>query len=215
MSTYYLFDMHVPNIADARIVDTVLTTSDGAEFRVDGLTPVRVPDGVHVENPANLADLLQQKYAGILAQYPGFANIIYDDLLDADDVVSHVGNTKLGMRSSIAGQFRTTDVDVSGVTAAITQCILIYEHFSWRYVIPRDGRIERYYVEEPEASHQALVSVDGGVAQNTTTSGSLVVVDPTDQGALVRVVLIINEVSSLDVATERRVVNTGSWALIY
>src|SRR5690606_17909899 len=163
-----MFDMHVSNIADARLVDVVMTSEPGSEFRVDGLTPVRIPDGVHVENPANLTELLEQKYAGILAQYPGFTNVIYDDLLDADDVTTFSRVTKLGARGTIAGGFGSATVDVSASVAAVTQCVLIYEHFTWRYAMPRDGRVERYYVEEPEAAHTASVTVDGGSTFNDT-----------------------------------------------
>jgi hypothetical protein len=212
VSTYFLFDMHVPTIEDARIVDAIITSDPGAEFRVDGLTPIRVPGGVHVENPANLADLLQKKYQGILAQYPGFANIIHDDLLDGDDVVP-IGMTKSGSRGMVGGKFQSTAVDVSGMTSAVTQCILVYEHYTWRYVDRKDGRIERYYVEEPESAHTARVSVNGGSAWNVTTSGALLVPEPVEQGSSVIVELL--EQNSLDTATNRRVVMCGSWALIF
>lgn len=215
MSTYYLFDMHVGSIEDARIVDVITTTESGGEFRVDGLTPVRVPDGVHVENPQNLLDLLQQKYAGLLAQYPGFSHIIYDDLLDADDIVSYSRLTKLGARGSIAGGFRSTDLDVSGLVVAVTQFVLVYEHFTWRCVIPREGHVERHYVEEPEAAHRAIVSVNGGSTFVPAQSGALVVLEPSDQGASVRVGIIASDGEVFDVATQRRVVSSGSWALIF
>lgn len=212
MSTYYLFDMHVPTLEDARIVDAIVTPELGAQFRVDGLTPIRVPDGVHVENPASLTDLLQQKYQGILAQHPGFTSIIHDDLLDGDDVVP-VSMTKSGSRGMVGGKFMSNVVDVSGATSAITQCILVYEHYTWRYVDQKDGRMERYYVEEPESAHSARVSVNGGLAWNVTTSGALVIVEPSEQGSLA--VVELSTQNLFDVETDRRVVMSGSWALIF
>lgn len=215
MAAYYLFDMHVANMAGARLVDTITTSEPGEELRVDGLTPIRIPDGVYVGTPANLAELLQRKYVGILAQYPGFSHVVYDDLLVADDVVSSSRGTKLGARASIAGGFESVAVDVSDVTTAIAQFVLVYEHFTWRYEIPRDGHIQRYYVEEPEAAHRARVSVNGGGAYAITSSGSLVAVEPSEQGTTVRVELIPFATEVVDAATQRRVVSSGSWALLF
>jgi hypothetical protein len=210
MSTYYLFDMHVPTIADARIVDVVMTSGAQTEFRVDGLIPVKIPEGIRVDNPSNLSDLLAQKYQGILAQYPGFARIVYDDLLDPDDVFP-IGMGKLGSRSTIGGHISTTTVDLF---STVLQFILVYEHNTWRYV-DSNGRIERYYVEQPEGLYpaRATLNYDGAGDYTETTSGALVVVNPGEEGSSLRAEFLMN--GPLDVGPRSRLVHTGSWSVIY
>ena len=217
MSTYYLFDMHVPVISDARLVDVVTTSADAIELRVDGLTPIKVPEGVRVINPTSLTDLLEQKYAGLLAQYPGFGSIIYDSLLDATGIQPPSSDdllplTKTGSRSTIGGPFKSSllapGMDVS--PSVISQCVLVYEHYTWRYVDPRDGRVERYYVEESD-QNLSSVSVNGGATFQTTTSGSLVSFLPGDQGSVLQVSLL----EGGSTLSNNRLICTGSWAVIY
>lgn len=210
MSTYYLLDMHVPSIADSRIVDVVKTDTTTSEFRCDGLTPIRVPDGVRVVNPVSLTDLLTQKYQSLHARYPGFQYILSDDLLDPSGVQVGPPPTwlrKSGYRGTIGGHFRTLAVTAS---ITVTQCIVIYETFTWRYVDARDGRVERYYIEEPEGLRSAQISVNNGSSFTTTTSGALVTIPALDQGTDV----IIEFLSSGDFYQDNRLVHIGSWAVI-
>lgn len=218
MSTYYLVDMHVNGTdeatiaANARIVDVILTTSNTAEFRCDGLVPIKIPEGVKINNPSSVQDLLDQKYLGVLAQFPGFTNILSDSFIDATGVQLTSLPTamrKSGLRSTIGGTFRTT-----AATAAltVTQAILLYEHYTWRYVDSRDGRVERYYVEASETSLTAGLRVKAGSAFQTTTSGSLVEFLVADQGTAVQVEFLA---SNPDFYIDNRLVHTGSWAVIY
>lgn len=213
MTTFYLMDMHVPSIANSRIVDVVQTPEPTSEIRVDGLTPIKVPDGVRVVNPSSLTDILEQKYAGILAMYPGFSNIVYDDLLDPDGLETTTPTTtylkKSGSRGTVGGRVQTllTDPNMDVSPTVISQCIVVYETYTWRYVDPRGGRFERYYIEEPEVLHTVQVSVDGGANFTTTTSGALVTFALT-QGSVIQVRFSSDTVSN-------RLLHTGSWAVIY
>ena len=212
MSLYYLVDPHVPVITNARIVDTVMTTNPTAEFRCDGLLPIKIPEGVRIENPSSLSDLLTQKYAGILAQFPGFVNILFDDLLDAAGVQLTAPPTylrKSGSRGTIGGTFRTT---AATAVAPVTQAVLVYEHYTWRYVDSRDGRVERYYVEAPESDFTAGLRVKAGSSFQTTTSGSLVTFLLADQGTAVQAEFLASNPSPY---IDNRLVHTGSWAVIY
>jgi hypothetical protein len=213
MSTFYLMDMHVPVIANSRIVDVIMTTSPTEEIRVDGLTPIKIPEGVRVLNPANLPDLLAQKYAGILAQYPGFTKILFDDLLDPSGVqiAGPPSNfRKSGSRSTIGGNFRTV---ATAALSTISECVFVCEHYTWKYVDSKNSRIERYYIEEPETLHTSQVSVNGGTTFATTTSGNAITLLVGDQGSSVVIEFLSNLSSNLSV--NNRLVHTGSWAVIY
>lgn len=213
MATIYLFDMHVPVLANARLVDVVSTTASDPEVRVDGLTPIKVPDGVRVVNPTSLTDLLAQKYAGILAMYPGLANIIYDDLLDGSGIEASGQVSKTGGRGSVGGACATllTDPNADVTPTVVSQCILVCEEFTWRYVDPKNGRLERYYVELPGSSVHGL-SVNGGASYSPATSGAVVAFPPAETGSLVNIRLFNFDDS---VTGDGRVKHIGSWAVIY
>lgn len=213
MSTYYLLDMHVPVIEDARIVDVVMTTSPTEEIRIDGLTPIKIPEGIRVNNPTNLTDLLRQKYDGMLAQYPGFTQMIHDELLEPSGVntaASIYSMRKSGSRGTIGGNFQTV---ATAALSNIAECVLVCEHYTWRYVDLRDAGIQRYYVEEPETQHLSQVSVNGGTTFATTTSGNVCTFLAGDQGSSVVVEFLSTLPSNLFV--NNRLVHTGSWAVIY
>ncbi len=213
MTTYYLMDMHVPVIANARIVDVISTPEPTSEIRVDGLTPIKVPDGVRVVNPTSLTNLLTQKYAGIHAMYPGFSNMVYDDLLDSSGLETTTPSTtylkKSGSRGTVGGAVQTlaTDPNMDVSPAVISQCIVVYETYTWRYVDPNAGRFERYYIEVPEVLHPVEVSVNGGVNFIQTTSGALVTF-PFTQGSVIQLRFSGDAVAN-------RLLHTGSWAVIY
>lgn len=217
MSTYYLVDMHGTATTEAaiasssRIVDVILTTSSTAEFRCDGLVPIKIPEGVRIDNPTSVADLLTQKYDGILAQFPGFTNMERDALIDTAGVQTAAPPTKMrktGLRGTTGGTFRTT---VATAALSVTQAILVYEHYTWRYVDSRDGRVERYYIEAGDGITAGL-RVKAGSAFQATTSGTLVEFLVADQGTAVQVeFLVSNPVFHID----NRLIHTGSWAVIY
>ncbi len=186
MSTFYLIDAHTSPIADSEIND-VKTSLDG-EIVLNGNFVIKVPDGVHIENPTSLTDLITQKFAGVLASYPGFTNIIYDNYLDDTDInAAHAGSLlnglKRGQRNTVSVGldtiYYTTTTDISPTT--ITQAILYYELYSVRYSTAADGRLLRTYVEEEATGDivDVAVTADGTVyAQvdsgqlTTVTSGS-------------------------------------------
>lgn len=217
MSVIYLVDTQVTPITNSRIVDVILNPSATGEVRVDGLTPIRIPDGVRVVDPTSFSDLLTQKYAGILAQYPGFTNIIFDDLLDATGVQIAAPPSdmrKSGERATVGGAFNATAVDVSAF-GTLTQCVLVYEQFFWRYVDDKNGRIARYYVESPPvAAHQVSVSANGGTDENLALSGDLVAFDLDEQGDSVQVEFK-TAIGQAGTNAEGRLLQVGSWAVIY
>lgn len=217
MSVIYLVDTQVTPITSSRIVDVILNPSATGEVRVDGLTPIRIPDGVRVVDPTSFSDLLTQKYAGILAQYPGFANIIFDDLLDTAGVqitAPPANMRQSGERATMGGAFNAVVVDVSAF-GTLKQCVLIYEQFYWRYVDDKNGRLARYYVESPPvAAHQVSISATGGTQETLALSGDLVSFDLDEQGDDVQVEFK-TPVGQAGTNAVGRLLQTGSWAVVY
>jgi hypothetical protein len=94
----------------------------------------------------------------------------------------------------------------------VTQAIVLYETYTWRYVDTRDGRFERYYVEEPETLRPARISVNGGSNFTSTTSGGLVTFSVPEQGN--SIVLEFLSTSPSDLFQDGRLVHVGSFAVI-
>lgn len=220
MSTYYLFDMHVPGtsvgtgLENSKLVDVVQTDADTAEFRCDGLVPIKVPEGVRVVNPANLQDVLDQKYLSIFSKFAGFQYYLTDNLLDASIInltspPAPQFMKKAGSRATIGGNVRT---NAFAAPITVTQCIVVYETFTWRYVDTRDGRFERYYVEEPDTLRPARVSVNGGTNFTSTVSGGLVEFPALEQGT--SIVLEFLSTNPSDLFQDGRLVHIGSFAVI-
>jgi hypothetical protein len=217
MSTHYLIDAHTPTLLDSEVND-VRYVEDGTSV-TNGNFVVRVPDGVKLESePENLQDLLDKKYAGLLAYYPGYTNIVYDALLDSADITSlfPTQQTKLGARGIIgknAGATFATSVVPLGTT--VTQLIVDVEFFELRYRNPKTGKLEKVY-EEVEAPNQAVnVSVDGGSTFNFAPPGSIVTVPPANQGNQLQVRFEGTTYVGPGGGGGRGFLYLGSWAVIY
>lgn len=215
MARYYLFDMHAANIADARLVDVVSTSPGSPEIRIDGLTPVRIPDGVEITNPTSLEDLLDQKRAGIQALYPGFRYIAWDDLLEPsgislapiEDAPGSAGQTTIGSRGTIGGAIETVDQVLAEAT--VTQCVVKFEVYAIRYANPRGGRVARYYVEEPDIGlTQVWASTSGTMANTLVTEGAITTFGAGQVGNTLRLRFAL----SVIVPPVPRI---GYWAVLY
>ena len=69
MSIYYLID---PFTAAGDITDVITGSPSLNPINATGSTVIRIPDGVALnDDPTNLADLLNEKYDGLLAFYEG------------------------------------------------------------------------------------------------------------------------------------------------
>lgn len=213
MSTYYIFDPHVSTIANARLVDAVQLDADGDSFRVDGMLPIRIPDGVKVVNPTSLTDVLTQKYAGLLALYPGYTNIIYDDFLDSTGTSPLASRgQRLGSLLNCAGEFDTVAVDVS--PTVISQCIVVFEYAAWEYVDVKTSLLERHYYQVPSTTNSRRVDLsvnNGSDYLLGAESGAVTLIPLGDEGSLVTIdfqSLSPNTFNGLDIYVT-------SWAVIY
>jgi len=216
MSTHYLIDAHTPVLANSPINDVRLSggipgvADDGSI--VNGNFVVRVGDSIGVEDPTSFSDLITKKYAGLLASYPGFSNIIFDALTDDTNIAKasppNYGTT-LGLRGTISvsaggGSLSTTVVDVS--PAVVTQAIVVWEAFKYVYVDDKTNRTFRIYDEvAPESVDVDFTATNNFGAAETPTSGSLVTM--ATPGSLLRL--------RFTGATGQNRIFLGSWAVIY
>jgi len=209
MGTIYLIDAHNPTLADSEINDTIPLES-GDTLPLIGSFPINVPFGTPVDgNPTDLNDLITKKYTGLLAYYPGFTYIDYEDCLDATgwDTSLYKGYT-LGERLTTSiydtGTLQSNPVTLTG--AAPSEVIITWEVFQLTMANPKDGLLVREYQEVDATNFQAQVSFNGGSTWVTLPDGVLFSVPPADQGT--------SFIMSLTTATSGRFW-LGGWAVLY
>jgi hypothetical protein len=213
VSTAYLCDTFSSPVANARILDT----EDPANLQtlLNGAFIIRVPDGVLVENPLTVTDLLNQKYQGLLAEHSGLLYITFDDLLDATHVDPTSGPGYFGQRSSISlapgGTF--SSIINAGAGTPLTgsapgQAIVTWEVFTVSDSDPSGNRFQRTYIEMPSSPSivTCSVSFNGGTNYISTTDSAVLNISPADQGTAFIIRLT-------NVTTGRLFI--GSWACIY
>lgn len=208
MSTLYLFDAHDNVLANSGVDDTIAGSGSGVP--INGSFVVRVADDVRLDGdpPATLADLMTQKYAGLLANYPGFSYIVYDEMTDATgfSVPSSVGST-FGSRGTISiyptGQAETVTV---ALATTPSECVVTWEAYAITNTDPLDDRFIREYVDRPASDLGIQASFDNGVNFTSVTDGALHAIAPGVQGNQ----LVLRVTNALGV---RRWL--GSWAVIY
>ena len=207
MSMLYFFEGHNNVLANSGIDDTIQAADP---VNIDGSFVVRVPNGVRLDDdpPATLADLQIQKYRGLLALYPGFANIVYDDCTDASGftLASQTGVT-LGSRGTIsilgAG---VAETDMFVLISTPNDCVVYWEAFNIVESNPAmNGRFTRSYDEVDSTDFTVQASFDNGANFTAVTEGTLHTISPLVQGN--QLILRFTNAGS------RRWL--GSWAVIY
>lgn len=203
---HYLID---PYTVDGNIID--VTAAPTGESDSTGALVVRVPDGVAIHgHPSNLAELLDAKVLGVLGSFVGFTAIASDACLDGSSIDSGASSNLVytGGRASVCllgtGVLTT---QTQTLDFAPTQCVVVWETFSFANVDDKTGRFSRIYQEsDPDAALQCEVSFDAGVSFNTTTNGTAMNIPPADQGS--NAVLRFTNISG-----DR--VYLGGWSLVY
>jgi hypothetical protein len=213
MSTHYLIDPFGDSsspdfLLGAPIVDTVYTLI--GESECTGSLVVRVDDSIFLRpspDPIiNLGTLLAAKYAGIIAAYPGFQHVLYDQCLDATGV--NTANSSHVMISSgvtnhcvlpgghLETQATSLDNDV------VPQFVLLYEIYAYASD-EQSGRYKRLYQEI--SSTQVSVNFSNGPITNVV-SGQVVNVPEDKQGSEITVIF-----DNVDLPRYY----VGSWAILY
>jgi len=203
MSLHYLIDPFTTN-GDIIDVATAITGTTPAT----GSTLIRVPDGVAIhDNPADLPTLLTKKYDGLLASYAGFPEILADACLD-----QLTWNLSLCSKFLASGGFVNHCILNGGscITTAValpfapTQCVLVWEEYTFT---DSDDSNERYLRTYVEASGSNFISsVTFGAGSLAAINGGVLNIPVPDQGTAFKV--------AFSNPTANRVY-LGSWALVY
>jgi hypothetical protein len=213
MSQHYLIDLFANPITTARILDMQDPAND--QTLLNGCFIIRVPENVQVVNPVSVTDLLNQKYQGLLASNAGFANITFDDLLDASHVDPTSGPGLFGQRSLISiepgGVFSTVINAGAGTPltgSAPSAAMVTWEVFTVSDTDPAAGRFQRTYTEVASSPSVATcqVSFNGGANYVPTTDSTILNILMADQGTAF--ILQLTNVTSGRLFI-------GSWAVIY
>jgi hypothetical protein len=213
MGTVFMLDAHTSPITNSEINDTIPIEKGDTQI-LNGSFLVNVPFGVPMDGIcSDLNDLLTKKFAGLLAIYPGYTYIDYDEGIDglgwdATDSI-HV---RIGSRCTttiMSGGYLTSNlVSLSG--PAPSAAILTWEVFEIQGLLsenPKNGVLVRRYVEKDADDFSVWASFDDGV---TWTSGISDGVQfspyPWGMGTDFRV-------RFANLSPDRRWI--GSWAVIY
>ena len=212
---HYLVSMHGNPISSSRIADVV--NSPLGISPIGGNFVVRAPAGA-AHNPTDLADLLSQKYGSLLASYPGFQHILYDDMLDASGINLATSEVTAGERSNIAilpghldggwspGMLRTT---TSTLDIAPASAVLVWELFEYA-IDDSSGRITRTYRELAEANTFVDAYFNAG-NYTRVTNGAIFHIDPAAQGDQFRLIFWNNYWG----IGQCKTIWVGSWAVLY
>lgn len=211
MGVHYLVDLFGSTPSATKIID-VRTPANGQSL-INGTFIVRVPDGVQVQKPANLADLITQKYTGLLSFYAGFTRIAFDDYLDAssiDTVAATTAGALMGGKSSVAllpgGAIQTVAIPLTGGTPTVA--VVTWETFQLTDTDVKTDRFQRTYAEVASSPSNVTCSVsfNGGGTFNSTMDGSILNIPLSGQGT--SFILRLTNVSA-------NRLGIGSWAVIY
>lgn len=220
MSTLYLIDLFSDTIND------VLTSRGVTPTRITGNYVVRVDDDIPVRDPVDLADLLNQKYQGILGTHGLFTDIAYDDMLDAAGVNLTLSRGVCTGDKGSVGLYPTDDFTTatppvlqtnphgfiwSGSGAGPVQAIVTYELFTYVDDDPAGEPFQRSFQElPPDTDVEVEVSFDGGATFFSTMNRALVSIPITSRGT--QVVLRFTRTTPVSSASR---VFIGSWAVLY
>lgn len=217
MSQHYLIDLFGNPITNANIID--VRQPEDLQSLLNGTFIIRVPSGVQVINPLNVTDLLNQKYAGLLAENATFTRVTYDDLLDATHVDPSSGPGIFGQRSLISlapGGVFSSPINAGAGTPLATspgpnpppQALITWEVFSISEVDPVTGQLQRTYTELASVPSYLTceVTFNGGVTYIATNDSAVINIPTPDQGTAFIIQLT-------NVSQERLYI--GSWAVVY
>lgn len=211
MSTHFQIDLFGDiSLGGASILD-IIETSTGLS-PLSGNFVVRVPEGLPVQKPLNLGDLITKKYAAFLAFYTSFTRVAYDDLLNTVDINLAASGTAgmFGERSSIrvnaAGLVQSQTVVLGG--GAPAQALITWETFTISQTDAASGTVARNYQEVPSDSAHITcqVSFDNGSTWLAALDGMVLNIPLANRGTN----FIIKLTNAFGTP-----LNIGSWALVY
>jgi hypothetical protein len=186
MSIYYLIDANTPVIANSEINDVRYVAEDVV---LGGNFCIALPDGVSIgsTDPTDLTDLLNKKYAGLLAAHPLYTDIAYESFVSAPNVDMANSTLAVGDRCttkflSDTGTYRS---NATTLASTPTQAVVIFELSFAGGPNPIGDRATRFFELIPHSPTDGTcrVSFDNGATWLTvTTSGALLNIPVPSQG---------------------------------
>jgi hypothetical protein len=216
MGSLYLIDTHSTVLATSKINDTVSSPAGySTAIPIRGSFVVNVPFDVPLDGvPQDLSDLITKKYAGILAMYPGYQNILYDEQIDS---VGWVFPPTLGggVARGTMGDRQTNSIAFPGAIESSTTtlvstpqtCVLRWDAFDYIYDDSTSVQEQRYYQEADPTVFNVFVSFNGGSTWNAVQNGLIFSIPSADQGSSFKIAFQTSGVG------QRHYL--GSWALVY
>lgn len=219
MTVHYLVSMFNDEINDVvTAVGSPPTTPSVGNYIV------RVPDDIKVQNPTSVANLLTQKYAGILGSYGLFTQVTYDDFEDATgiDFANSLGVIS-GKRSSVGlypshngvnSRLKSTNNGITwgGPGVGPSQAVLTYEVYEYVDVDDKTLPYQRSYRElTPDTDLTAEVSFNGGATWVSALDKVLINIPVLARG--IQLTVRFTRTTDVDVRANR--VHIGSWAVVY
>lgn len=208
MSTHYRIDLFNPVLLTSQILDVTDAPLGASTLMGDFI--VRVADGLSIQNPTDVGDLLTKKHTALLAYYAGLTNLVYDDLLDATGIDTAAVGTQgmFGERGSIwiADTYLMQSV-MTVLAFAPIQCVVTWDVHTVTLSDPKTGQTSRSYQEvDSDATSTCLVSFNNGLTWNPALNGQLLNVALPDQGTQFLIQLTNTSGARLSL---------DSWALVY
>lgn len=216
MGVLYLIDAHTPVLLDSEINDTIPVESGDTQV-TNGSFPVSVPFGVPIDGvPANLTELLTKKFAGLLAFFPGYTYIDYDEGIDGSGwdasnskqvAIGDRGNTFLYNGPAPSESYLTSNA-LALTGPAPSEAIVTWELYEFTRSNDKGSALTRSYAELDPSEVTCNVSFDGGSNfVNNVTDGVQFSIPLASQGTSFVMYLESN-------STTRRFW-VGGWAVIY
>lgn len=176
MSAHYLVDVFGNPLFPLSVPILDSREPTAGQSLTNGAMVVRVPDYVQVIRPADLNDLLTQKYGGLLAFYAGFGNIAYDDLIDPTHIdLTTSTRVRAGKRNTVCvaydGYLQSMPYALpwAGPGVGPTVAIITWELFDQPSTDPATGLYQRSYQEQTASRFLAEVSFDNGAHWNAVS----------------------------------------------
>ncbi len=213
MSTLYIFDAHTNPISGSDLNEVRYNANSAP---LTGHFVVRAPTDMPLAaEQQNLANLLTEKYAAVLAYFSTFANIVYEDFTTtpgvdtANSPGSSVGvrcTTKLGRRVSGVGGVLQTNMTVLGGAPSVVS--VTWEAFQVGTTNPVNGRLTQQFQELASSNLTVEVSFNNGATWTAVTDRAIQNIAVPDQGT--DLVLRFTNASS-----PMSPVWLGSWAVLF
>ncbi len=213
MGTLFLIDAHTPVLLNSEINDTI-PVEFGEVQTLNGSFPINVPFGVPIDGtPADLTELLTKKFTGLLAFYPGYTNIDYDEGIDDSgwDAVNTTG-ASIGSRGATnVNFFGLMQSTFTALSSTPSEAILTWEVYEITSAVvdnDKDGVRLRQYEGKDASELSVQVTFNGGSSWfSGITDGVQFSIAPFNQGSSFGIRFWNN--------TYGNRLWVGSWAVVY